>query len=436
MIVVVTDDIVTPAFSCTIARLDVGAVDTSCALAYTVTQDDVDAGEITNAATATGSPPSGPPTDAEDEITTPGPTPAPALEVTKLATVGGTTLGSIISYTLNVENTGNVTLTAPSVSDDMSRLNGTNTALDAPFAYVSGDTDTDDLVDVGEVWVYTAQHEITQADINAGGIENSATATANDPTGTPVSDVSDNGNDGDGNTTDDPTTTEITAGPALDVVKVLTSADFTPGGEVAFTITGRNIGNVTLTTADVSDTLTRADGTAPTGTISGPTLTSGNAAGIHPGEEWIWSYVYTLEQADIDAGGLRNSATVTGTPPTGTPVTDVSDNGDDGDGNTTDDETEALIPPNPELEVIKSVITTGDAAGEQVVFDVVVTNSGNVTLSDLDASAIDDTMTQSGRHRADARQHRHYRWRGRRRVAGGRRNDLPDHLHPNPSRYR
>ena len=39
------------------------------------------------------------------------------------------------------------------------------------------------------------------------GVENTATATGKDPQGETVSDVSDDDNDGDGNTTNDPTET-------------------------------------------------------------------------------------------------------------------------------------------------------------------------------------------------------------------------------------
>ncbi|MGY3795915.1 DUF7507 domain-containing protein, partial [Aquimarina sp. 433] len=72
----------------------------------------------------------------------------------------------------------------------------------------------------------TANQTITQANIDAGFIENSATATGDSPSGTDdVTDVSDAGDEtvetpnGDGSTdsdpTNDPTVTTITADPSL-----------------------------------------------------------------------------------------------------------------------------------------------------------------------------------------------------------------------------
>ncbi len=106
-------------------------------------------------------------------------------------------------YTLTLRNTGNVTLTPQAPVDTMQRLDSTPVALDAPFALVAGDNG-DGLLQVTEVWTYRAVRTLTQADIDAGGLSNTASVTATPPSGPAVTDVSDNGIDGDGNTTDDP----------------------------------------------------------------------------------------------------------------------------------------------------------------------------------------------------------------------------------------
>lgn len=390
--VTITDAIVDPAYSCVIARLDVGDTDTTCTLSYAVTQDDVDAGELTNTANATAVDPFGTTVIDDDTITTDGPAAAPALETVKTASVAGTSVGSIVTYTLQVENTGNVTLTPPVIVDTMTRANGSATALSTPFVYASGDTDGDGFVDVTEIWVYTATYELGQADLNAGGVSNTATASAEGPDGTPASDVSDNGDDSDGNLVDDPTVVEILPGPAINTEKTVVSGVGALNEVVTYQISATNVGNVTLTVPTITDAITRADGGVAAGTTTGPTLTSGNAAGIDPGEAWVWSFTYQITQDDIDAGGLINTATAGGTGPTGTVVDDVSDNGNDTDGNTEDDDTLFAIVAMPQLTVTKEVVRTGAAVGEEMEFTVTVNNTGNVTLTDLQ---IADTMTNA-----------------------------------------
>ncbi|MBU2994027.1 DUF11 domain-containing protein [Octadecabacter sp. 1_MG-2023] len=390
--VTITDDIADPAYSCTIARLNVGANDNSCTLSYTVTQDDVDAGEIVNVANATATDPFGTVVPATATNTAMGPTQEPALEVVKIASLGGTAVGSEVSYTLNITNTGNVSLTPPVIVDTMTRNNGQSVNLDAPFALQSGDTDNDGLVDVTETWVYTATYTLGQGDLNAGGLSNSVVATAQSPDGTPASDTSDDGDNSDGNTEDDPTEIAIVPGPAINTVKTIVSGVPAVGETITYEIVATNIGNVTLTDRTITDTITRLDGGSADGATTGPTLTSGNAAGIDPGETWVWSFTYEITQDDVDAGGLANTATAGGSAPDGTVVTDQSDNGDDTDGNTTDDDTRFTIIPVSELTVIKELVEIGEAAGEEALFLITVTNTGEATISNVE---IVDTMTNN-----------------------------------------
>ena len=68
------------------------------------------------------------------------------------------TAGETIEYTITVDNTGNVDLT--------------NVVLDDVFAggatLVSGDTNTNNILETTETWVYSADYAVTQADLNAG----------------------------------------------------------------------------------------------------------------------------------------------------------------------------------------------------------------------------------------------------------------------------
>ncbi|MFC1924978.1 ABC transporter substrate-binding protein, partial [Chloroflexota bacterium] len=79
--------------------------------------------------------------------------------------------GEIIGYTVEVENTGNTTITGVSVSDSLS-INLTRQADDP------GNDDTD--LDEGETWVYTGSYTVQQSDLDAGSIENTATVSSNE----------------------------------------------------------------------------------------------------------------------------------------------------------------------------------------------------------------------------------------------------------------
>ncbi len=154
---------------------------------YTVTLTDLNTGSVSNQATATGTPPIGDPvTDLSgtandnDEPTVTALTQSPGIALTKVANI--TTYdraGSIITYTITVTNTGNVSLSEVVVTDEG--------ADDVP-TYVSGDTDSDEVMSPGEEWVYSASYTITPEDILAGNYDNTASVSATTPADDVISD--------------------------------------------------------------------------------------------------------------------------------------------------------------------------------------------------------------------------------------------------------
>ncbi|MFW2590270.1 DUF7507 domain-containing protein, partial [Sagittula sp. SSi028] len=138
-------------------------------------------------------------------------------------TSGDVNAGDTITYTYTVTNTDtvlnalNVTVTEP--NDATNPFTGTGTvpvpANETLIAGGSGNS-TDatandsswDLLAPGDSVTFTATYTLTQADVDAGKVDNSAVASGTDPFGNALTDTSDDNTNGDGSTVDgedDPT---------------------------------------------------------------------------------------------------------------------------------------------------------------------------------------------------------------------------------------
>jgi hypothetical protein len=268
---------------------------------HTVTQADVDAGHLTDTATATGtdvfggsSPPSDPST-----VTLPADPPTPQVTLDKTAAVtpevdgGGLHLGDSVAYSYQVTNTGNVTLSSVAVDDPT--LGPVSCPTPAPPGLGPGDSVT---------CTADEQQTIAQADVDAGQVTDTATATGTDTTGeeSPPSDPS-------------TVTIPTVASPLVSIVK---SAEVSPfadqdaanlGDSVAYSYQVTNTGSVTLTSVAVDD---------PTlGPVSCPPLPS---IGLGPQGTVTCTAVatHTVTQADIDVGRVVDTATATGVATNGT----------------------------------------------------------------------------------------------------------------------
>src|SRR5690606_12067537 len=214
---------------------------------YTVTAADVNAGNVHNSATAEGTPPSTPTNPSPTPIVTPpgeGDTPIaqePGLEITKSVTsTGPYTEGSVISYQFVVENTGDVTLTNVSVTDELVGLS----AITYAWPGAEG------VLEVGQSVIATATYTVTAADVNAGNVHNSATAggtppsTPTNPTPPPVT------------TPPGEVDTPIAQEPGLSIEKTVTSVGpYTEGDTISYQFVVENTGDVRLTNVSVTDEL-------------------------------------------------------------------------------------------------------------------------------------------------------------------------------------
>ena len=232
----------------------------------------------------------------------------------------------------------------------------------------------------GESLTYMASFTISQVVIDAGGLKNTVSARGIDPSNNPVSDISDDGDDTDGNTSNDETVTPIVLSPSLKTVKTATTTGLGVGDSVNYLITVKNTGNVTVSGIVIEDTMTDAQGDALMLT-RGPTFKSGTngstAASLSPGETLTYEAGVTITQSIINAGGLRNTATASGKDPTNKIVSDVSDNGDDGDGNTQND---ATVTGFPNLTLSKSSLGSPGKpllAGSPSIYEIQVSNTGS-----------------------------------------------------------
>ncbi|MBS3956042.1 MAG: DUF11 domain-containing protein, partial [Clostridiales bacterium] len=187
--------------------------------AYTITQADVDAGSVTNVAQGFGVFDGEPVASNQDDETVTA-LQAPAIEIIKLTngTDGAYILmGGPITWSYQVTNTGNVTLSSVVVTDDDLGLIG-NIEMLAPGA-------SETLYALGVA--------------TEGFYENVGTATGQPPVGDNVTDSDDSSYFG--------------GSPAISVEKSVDSDLVIEGEEVTYTFMVRNTGNTTLSNVLVED---------------------------------------------------------------------------------------------------------------------------------------------------------------------------------------
>lgn len=321
---------------------------------YTVTQADVAVGSVNNTAIAAGTSPTGPVQSNSDSTTTPTPTPDPQIVLTKTAAITGDAdsdgradVGDTITYTFDVENTGNIDVSSVGIDDP--RITGTTPA-------------THDIP-AGESRTFTATYVATQADVDFGSIPNTAIAI-----GTYA------GAGGATTIASAPDTAVVPTpdrAPALSLEKDGTLNDANGNGRadagetIDYTFTVTNTGNVTLANTTVIDDRVAAV------TPSTATLAPGDV-------ETFTADGYTVTQDDVDAGEVFNAAFARGNVPGGPEVFSAVDD----HVVPTPDAAPALT--MDKLGTLRDANGNGTAdAGEQIAYAFSVTNTGNVTLHDV-----------------------------------------------------
>ncbi|MEW7290749.1 DUF7507 domain-containing protein [Aquimarina sp. 2304DJ70-9] len=358
-----------------------GAIDnTTYTATHTLTQSEIDSGNFSNQATVSGLDPnnvtvtdlSDDPVDVTDvdpnndgspddpTVITLAPNPAISLTKADNAPADGSydTVGEVITYTIEVTNDGNVTLTNVVVTDpNADTINPATIASIAP----------------GQMIIVTATHTITQPDLDLGTVTNTATVDAQDPNATPVTDDSD---DPDTPAPDDATITTIDQTPELTLTKFADppadGAYDTVGEAITYQLEVINTGNVTLTNVAVSDANADAGSILPAviGTLA-------------PGDSVAVTAVHTITQADLDAGIVINRADVLGNAPDGSMVMDMSDDPTTPDPDDATETNTGLVTEG-RLAVTKSANPRVFAAvGDVITYTIEIENTGTVTLTNV-----------------------------------------------------
>jgi uncharacterized repeat protein (TIGR01451 family) len=314
----------------------------TCTASYILTQDDVDSGSLSNTARATGTAPGGPVMD-ESTVTTPQ-TPNAGLTLSKAASTSFVNAaGDTVSYTFTIRNTGNVTIHDVAVDETDFDGSGEPPVVDCP---------SDALVP-GQQLVCTAAYTITQADMNAGGVINTAVATGLDPTGAEIESAE--------------STATVTANvaPAITLEKTSDVATFDAvDDEIEFRFLVTNTGNVSLSGVDVVEVDFAGSGTL--GAIDCP------ATELAPTESFTCTAPYSATQDDLDAGSIVNTAQASADSPMDEPVS-------------SENSTVTVDAVQAPLIVLEKTATPdeADAAGDAITYTFQVSNRGNVTVTGL-----------------------------------------------------
>ena len=297
--------------------LAVGASIT-CTASYVVTQADLDAGSVTNTATATnGTVTSNPDTETVTAVQ------APALTAGEDGDAWDVHCGRRRhQLQLPGDERGNVTLAGPfTVSDDK--------------ATVTCPADTS--LAVGASITCTASYVVTQADLDAGSVTNTATAT----NGTVVSNP-------------DSETVTAAQAPALTLVKTATPGSYDSVGDViSYSYLVTNNGNVTLAGPFTVSDDKATDESCPA------------TASLAPGASITCTATYTIGQADLDAGSVTNTASAT-------------------NGTVTSNQDSETVYATQNLTLLLAKTATPgtyDSVGDVISYSYLVTNVGNVTLA-------------------------------------------------------
>ncbi len=270
---------------------------------------------------------------------------SPDFEISKTVDQAFISMPDALSYTILVENTGNISLSGVTPVDTLP--DGSTQTLSGPLA----DSGLPGLLDVGETWEYSVQYNVSQAEIDLGtNLVNQVSATTTE-TGSVVK--------------TDSASTSIIKTPSMAVTKSVDQLNINAPTALNYSITIENTGNVTLNNVLPVDILPNGN----TAVLTGPVADVGINGALDVNETWIYSAIYNATQTDIDnKTDLTNQISVTALE-TGLAVESAS--------------ATTTITTEPSFTVEKTVDTASLSAPGTLSYDITVSNTGNVSLNNI-----------------------------------------------------
>jgi len=285
---------------------------------------------------------------------------APSISILKTSpTPSYAAVGDTVDYNFLVTNTGNVTLSAIAVNDVQT--------TPATQANLSAIACPDATLAPAASETCIATYTVTQADLNAGAVNDSATASGTPPgSQSPV--------------TSGPSSATVPAvdSPSISILKTSPTPSFAAVGDtVVYNFLVTNTGNVTLSAITVNDVQSAPASQSNLSAITCPEAT------LAPAVSETCTATYTVTQADLNAGLVNDSAITSGTPPGAQkPVTSVPS---------------TASVPDASIAILKTSPTPSYAAvGDTVDYNFLVTNTGAVTLSGITVNDVQSAPANQG----------------------------------------
>lgn len=221
-------------------------------------------------------------------------TQSPAFSVAKNVDANTITAAGELNYEIQVENTGNVSLSDIVVTDTMP--DGEVVIVEGPVADVGGVG----LLDVNETWTFVTQYIASQADIDAGLALTNSVSVSTAQVGTKS----------------DTAVTTVSQQPGISISKTSSTANFTTVGDlVSYQFTVINTGNVLLNNIELDDPLVDA------GSIS---CSIARPFSLAPGQQATCEASRTVSASDVSDTQIVNTASVSVSDPAGTEISSDS----------------------------------------------------------------------------------------------------------------